>query len=272
MRRTVVLTGAAGRIGRQLRHQLAADCHQLVLIDQMPVAAEHANEVALQLDLADRDGLTRALAGAEAVVHFAGYPREADWDTLIQANLIGVVNLWEAARLNGVGRVVYASSNHAVGLYPRSQTLSDQSLPAADSRYGVTKVFMESIAQLYATKYGVRGFGMRIGHCAPAPTDARMLSHWIHPEDMLSLVQVGLDADYVHEIVYGVSRNSRSWWNNERAEQLGYVPRHSSDAFIESLQTVRSSDAVAEFYQGGSFAAAEFGNLKLREQAELSNR
>lgn len=266
MRTKIVLTGAAGRIGGQLRAQLSAACQTLVLVDQVPLVCRHANEVALQLDLADLDGLTKALAGAEAVVHFAGYPREADWDTLIQSNVVSVVNLWEAARINGVGRVVYASSNHAVGMYPRSQILDAQSLSAADSRYGITKVFMESVAQLYATKHGLRGFGMRIGHCALEPTDARMLSHWIHPEDMGRLVRVGLDADYLNEVVYGVSRNSRSWWNNERAAELGYLPQHSADPFIAGLESVRSNNAVAEFYQGGSFAAAEFTNAELMEK------
>jgi len=202
------------------------------------------------------------------VVHFAGYPREADWDTLLQSNVVGVINLWEAARRAGVERIVYASSNHAVGMYPRSEILSEASLPCADSRYGVTKVFMETVAQLYATKHGIRAFGMRIGHCAPRPTDARMLSHWIHPEDMFRLVEVGLNAEYLHEIVFGASENSRSWWNNDRAKALGFRPLHSADSFIDTLQTLRSDSAVSEFYQGGSFAAAEFHNAELQNHIE----
>ena len=258
---TIALTGAAGRIGGLLRAPLAALCDRLLLIDQLPVDCHQVNETAFQVDLGDRESLIKALAGADAVVHFAGHPREADWDTLVQANIVGVINLWEAARLTGVKRVIYASSNHAVGMYARDQILSHTCLPAADSRYGVTKVFMESIAQLYATKYGIRAFGMRIGHCSLQPSDARMLSHWIHPEDMFSLVQVGLTADYLHELVFGVSENSRSWWNNDRAKALGFAPRHSADAFAIKLESIRSADPVAEFYQGGSFAAAEFDNL-----------
>ena len=201
---------------------------------------------------------SRILAGASAVVHFAGYPREADWATLLAANVAGVASLWEAARQAGVERIIYASSNHAVGMYARTERLSHDALPNADSRYGVTKVFMESVATLYAAKHGLRGFGIRIGHCAAQPSDARMLSHWIHPEDLSALVRIGLTAEYDNEIVYGVSANSRSWWDNRRAEALGYRPAHSTDGLIEQLEAKTTADAVAEYFQGGSFAAAEF--------------
>jgi uronate dehydrogenase len=269
---TVVLTGAAGRIGRQLRPALSGICEKLLVVDQAPLSAEHANETAFQMALSDLEGLAKVMAGANAVVHFAGYPREADWDTLLQANIVGAINLWEAARRAGVERIVYASSNHAVGMYPRTQTLSETSLPCADSRYGVTKVFMETLAQLYAVKHGIRGFGMRIGHCAPEPTDARMLSHWIHPEDMFGLVEVGLKADYSHEVVFGASDNACSWWNNDRAKALGFCPRHSADGWISKLQALRPDNAVAEFYQGGSFAAAEFDNSGLLSHIERARQ
>lgn len=260
----IVLTGAAGRLGRSLRPALAASCKELRVLDQSPLAPEHANETAFQLDLNDQQALAGAMAGANAVVHFAGYPREADWATLLAANVAGVASLWEAARVAGVGRILYASSNHAVGMYPRSEKLSHATLPGPDSRYGVTKVFMESLASLYAAKHGLRGFGIRIGHCAPQPSDARMLSHWIHPEDLAALVQVGLQAEYENEYVYGVSANSRSWWSNHRAEALGYRPAHSADAFIDSLQAKTSASPVAEYFQGGSFAAAEFDHPRFR--------
>nr|WP_181726153.1 NAD(P)-dependent oxidoreductase [Polaromonas sp.]QJS06400.1 UDP-glucose 4-epimerase [Polaromonas sp.] len=260
----IVLTGAAGRLGRSLRPALAAACRELRVLDRSPLVSEHANETALQLDLNDQAALASALTGASAVVHFAGYPREADWPTLLAANVVGVASLWEAARVAGVERILYASSNHAVGMYPRSEKLSQGALPAPDSRYGVTKVFMESLASLYAAKHGLRGFGIRIGHCAPQPSDARMLSHWIHPEDLSALVQVGLQADYENEYVYGVSANSLSWWLNDRAEALGYRPAHSADRFIGSLQAQTSASPVAEYFQGGSFAAAEFDNPRFR--------
>lgn len=158
--------------------------------------------------------------------------------------MAGVINLWEAACAAGVQRMVYASSNHAVGLYPRTQVLDGREAPLPDSRYGE------------------RAFGMRIGRCCPEPTDARMLSHWIHPQDLASLIGVGLEAECVHEIVYGASANTRSWWNNSRAHALGYRPLHSADPFIAQLQGKCSADPIAEHYQGASFAAQEFDRVR----------
>jgi len=256
----IVLTGAAGRLGRSLRPMLASRCDELRVLDQMPLVAEHANEVAIRVDLNDTSALQQAMAGASAVVHFAGYPREADWPVLLAANVAAVTSLWEAARVAGVDRVLYASSNHAVGMYPRETRIGHDVLPLPDSRYGVTKVFMEAVSSLYAAKWGVRGFGMRIGHCSPAPTDARMLSHWIHPEDLALLVKVGLDANYENEIVYGASGNARSWWSNTRALELGYQPLHSTDPHVERLSGLTSFDPVTEYFQGGTFAAAEYAH------------
>ena len=253
-----MLTGAAGRLARQLRPSLAASCDELRLIDQAPIEIEHPGEAAFQLDLGDSAQLFEVMRKAVAVVHFAGYPREAAWDVLLPANIVGAINVWEAARLANVARVVYASSNHAVGMYPRHETLTNDALPLPDSRYGLTKVFMESLASLYWTKHGLRGFGIRIGHCAFEPADARMLSHWIHPEDLASLVQIGLRADYGNEWVYGVSANRRSWWNDARATALGYRPVHSADGFIAELEGKVTGNPVAEHFQGGSFAAAEY--------------
>lgn len=258
----IVLTGAAGRLGSALRPALAPLCKELRLVDKSPVDALHANESAFTLDLDDVVGLKTALAGCSAVVHFAGYPREAEWDVLLAANIKGVINLWDAAHAAGVDRIIYASSNHAVGLYPRSAVIDEKAPPKPDSRYGVTKVFMESMAELYATKHGLRGFGIRIGHSAPRPSDARMLSHWVHPDDLAALVAIGLHADYEHEIVYGASNNSRSWWNTHRAAALGYRPRYSADDYAAELVSKTSANPVEEYFQGGSFAAKDHSNAR----------
>ncbi len=252
----VLLTGAGGKVARQIRPYLAPACSELRLTDLVPVTPEHANETAFTADLTDARALPALLKGVHAVVHFAGYPREADWATLLPANIVAVAHLWEAAIEAGVQRIVYASSNHAVGYHPRQRRIDGLGSPRPDSRYGVTKVFMEALASLHADKHGLRGLGLRIGHCAAAPSDARMLANWVHPEDLAALVGVGLQADYHHDVVYGVSHNAASWWDNRRAEALGYRPRHSADAWAAALVGQRSDDAVAELYQGGGFAAA----------------
>jgi uronate dehydrogenase len=251
----ILVTGAAGKVARCVRPRIAALCTQLRLTDIVAFEATGPNQDVRVADLADPATLPALLEGVDAVVHFAGYPREASWQVLLDANIRTVINLWEASVTAGVDRILYASSNHAVGYYPRTAHI-DARVPARpDGRYGVTKVFMESVAQLHADKHGLKAFGMRIGYCGPEPLEARMLSHWVHPEDLAQLIEVGLKADYHHEIVYGVSANSATWYDNRRAEALGYRPRHSADVFTAALAGKVSNNPVAERYQGGSFAA-----------------
>lgn len=252
----ILLTGANGKVARQVRSHLASLCTELRLTDIVPFEASLPNESVHVADLADARTLPALTRGVDAVVHFAGYPREADWSMLLDANLLTAINLWEGALAAGVQRIVYASSNHAVGYYARTDRIDARSPPRPDSRYGVSKVFMETLASLYADKHGLRAMGLRIGYCGPEPTEARMLSHWVHPDDLAQLIELGLTVDYHHEIVYGVSANSATWYDNRRAEALGYRPRHSADRWAQTLATVHSDDPVAERYQGGSFAAA----------------
>jgi uronate dehydrogenase len=248
----ILVTGAGGKVARSVRAHLSTLCSELRLTDIVPLEATAAHQTLHVADLADATTLPALVKGVDV----AGYPREADWSVLFDANIRTVINLWEAATAAGVPRIVYASSNHAVGYYARTDSIDHHAPPRPDSRYGVSKVFMEALASLYADKHGLRGFGVRIGYCGPEPLDARMLSHWVHPEDLAQLIEVGLQADYHHEIVYGVSANSASWYDNHRAEALGYRPRHSADRFAAALAAIRSDSPVAERYQGGSFAAA----------------
>ncbi len=251
----ILITGAAGKVARQVRPYLARDGRELRLTDRLPFAAAHPDETVHVGELADQALLSELLEGVDAVVHFAGYPREAAWDTLIDANILPVVRLWEAAVAAGVKRIIHASSNHAVGYYPRERRIDSDAPMRPDSRYGVTKVFMEALARMHADKHGLKALGVRIGYCGPAPLEARMLSHWVHPQDLAALIELGLTADYHCEIVYGVSNNSATWYDNRRAEALGYRPRHSADAHAAALASVRSNLPVAERYQGGKFAA-----------------
>jgi len=256
--RRVLLTGAAGSIGRMVRPLLAPHVRELRLADRQHVSVVHPHETAHVVDLTVPDACDRVVAGVDAIVHFAGYAEEGDWATLLQANIVVVTTLWEAAVRHGVERIVYATSNHAIGFHERAVRIDGKAEVRPDTRYGVTKVFMEALASLHADKHGLRGFGIRIGRTDTEPRDARALSHWVHPEDLAALVRVGLEADYLFEIVYGVSANSRSWWDNTRALELGYRPQHSADAFIAALEDKVEGDAVAERYQGGPYAAMEY--------------
>lgn len=252
----ILVTGANGKVARSVRARLASLCAELRLTDVVPFSADDTTNASVHIaDLADADRVPALVLGVDAIVHFAGYPREASWSLLMEPNLRAVAHLWEAAAAAGVGRIVYASSNHAAGYYPRDERIDAAAPPRPDTRYGATKVFMEAVASLYADKHALRGFGIRIGYCGPEPLDARMLSHWLHPDDLAQLIEIGLRAEIHHEVVWGVSANSASWYDNARAEALGYRPRHSADAFASALADKITNDPVAERYQGGSFAA-----------------
>ena len=173
--------------------------------------------------------MTAALAiseGTDAIVHLGGYAGEGPWETILKANIIGCYNVFEAARRNGVTRLVFASSNHALGFYKCDQKVDHRVYPKPDTRYGVSKAFGEMLGSLYADKYGLEVFLIRIGHASPTPGDLRGLAMWISARDLAQLVAIGIDhPDVRFEIVYGVSGNTRSWSDNSNAERLGYVPQ-----------------------------------------------
>ena len=180
---------------------------------------------------------------------------------ILQSNIVGVYNVFEAARLAGVQRIVMATSNHAVGFYPREQTIDHRVVPRPDSRYGVSKAFSEALASLYADKHGIGFLCVRIGNFGTQPIDKRRLAIWISPRDLTQLVRIGLEhPELRYEIVYGVSNNRRSWYDNSNAYRLGYQPQDESEPYAEAVLAAEPPDAdpIAERYQGGTFCAAEY--------------
>jgi uronate dehydrogenase len=254
----VLLTGAAGHLGRELRARLAGRFPVLRLSDMAEMAPARDGEEVVRCDLADAAGVNALCRDVDAILHFGGRSTEADWDTILSANIIGAVNLWEAARRASVKRIIFASSNHVIGLY-RRETRIDHRVPAApDSRYGVSKAFGEDLAALYAYKHGIRAFCIRIGSSFAAPADTRQLSTWLSFDDLVRLIEVGLAADYTNEIVYGVSDNRASWWDNANAARLGYRPHDSADGFADRVAGAKPGHPVAERTQGGAFSSTEF--------------
>jgi uronate dehydrogenase len=271
----VLVTGAAGALGRVLRERLpahlaaqlpaqapgAAWCFRFSDRAEMAPATPAETAAGSELvrcDLAQAADVRALLQGVHAVVHLGGRATEAPWAELISANLVGLINLYEAARVQGTERVLFASSNHAAGLYRRSQPIDHTAGARPDSRYGVTKAFGEDLAWLYAHKHGVKSLCLRIGSCAERPRNARMLATWLSYGDLLRLVAMGLVADYQHDIVYGVSANRAAWWDNRRAFALGYQPQDDAEAYADEVRGVVSASPVAEIFQGGHFAADEF--------------
>jgi uronate dehydrogenase len=180
---------------------------------------------------------------------------------ILQSNIIGVYNVFEAARRAGVQRIVMATSNHAVGFYPRAQTIDHRVVPRPDSRYGLSKAFSEALASLYADKHGIGFLCVRIGNFGTRPIDKRRLSIWISPRDLTQLVRIGLEyPELRYEIVYGVSNNRRSWYDNSNACRLGYKPQDDSEPYAEAVLAAEppGADPIAERYQGGTLPAGEY--------------
>jgi uronate dehydrogenase len=253
--KTVLITGATGDVGTHLARELAGK-YKLRLSDRRPLKAKNF----IKADISKMADALRITKGVDAIVHLGGYSVEGPWEAILQANIIGCYNVFEAARRNGVKRIVFPTSNHATGFYRRDQKIDHRVYPKPDSRYGVSKVFGEALGSLYADKYGMEFLMIRIGNVNPAPLDKRRLSLWISPRDIAQLVSIGIDHPGIRfEIVYGVSANRRNWYDNSNAERLGYRSQDDSEPYAEEIlrKEKPGTDAIAEAHQGGIFCTAE---------------
>ena len=255
----LLLTGAAGELGRWLRPRLGECCSTMRCFDLRDCGPAAPGEEILIGDLADAEAVDRAVQGAMAILHFGGITEEAPFEESLSANIIGTFNIFEAARRHGVQRIVYASSNHATGFYRSGEKL-DASMPTRpDSLYGVSKAFGEDLAKLYVDKYRLEAACLRIGSACAEPRERRHLSTWLSLEDLLRLVLACLKAPRLgFAVVYGVSNNDRSWWDNSGARRLGYAPRDNAERYAERILArgdPRDPEDPAVKYQGGSFAA-----------------
>lgn len=258
----VLITGAAGGIGSALRHGLKGIYPVIRLSDVAEMEPAGAGEEVVPADLSDFAAVEAAVSGCDAVLHFGGIPQEAAWDPILNSNVCGTFNVYEAARRCGVKRVVFASSNHAVGFWRRDQTIDPRVPVRPDSLYGLSKVFGEGLARLYADKHAIPSVCLRIGQFRPRPTNLRMLSLWLSPADMVRLAHRSLEAEGVHfEVVYGISANTRAWYDNPGANRIGY--RGSDNAENYAAEVMADPEAVAEddvgaLFQGGPFCADDF--------------
>lgn len=256
--KTVLITGATGDVGTHLSRELAGT-YRLRLSDKRPLKPPKG-QTFVRADISKMADALRITKGVDAVVHLGGYSVEGPWDAILRANIIGCYHVFEAARRNGVKRILFPTSNHAVGFYRRDQTIDHRVYPKPDSRYGVSKVFGEALGSLYADKYGMEVFMIRIGNVNPKPIDKRRLSLWCSPRDLAQLVSIGIDHPQIKfEIVYGISGNKRAWYDNANAYRLGYRPQDDSEIYAAEVlaREKPSSDAIAEMHQGGVFCTAE---------------
>ena len=269
----VLITGAGGGIGGSLRETLRGVYPVLRLSDRVKLAPPRSGNEGIeevdQTDIADMAQVERMVDGVDGIIHLGGISGENTWENILEGNIVGLYNVFEAARRAGVKRIVMATSNHAVGFYPRSQTIDHTVVPRPDSRYGVSKAFSEALASLYSDKHGIGFLCTRIGNFGVKPIDSRRLSIWISPRDYTQLVRIGLEhPDIRYEIVYGVSGNQRSWYDNSNAYRLGYRPQDDSEpqaAEILAAEAGTPKNPIAERYQGGTFCADDYTAKTPRE-------
>jgi uronate dehydrogenase len=260
MLKKLLLTGAAGGVGRSIRPLLPQLAENVVLSDISDIADVGPGETFVKCDLADAQGVSRMLEGVDGIIHLGGISVERPFDLILQGNIVGLYNLYEAARHNGQPRIVFASSNHVVGYYRRDEHIDASVYPRPDSLYGVSKVFGEAVASMYHDKFGQETLSVRIGSCFEKPANTRMLATWLSDRDFVALCGRAFAAPRLgHSIVYGASANDEQWWDNRKAAFLGWQPQDSSAKWrteVESAAGRHDPNDPAVLYQGGAFTAA----------------
>lgn len=258
----VLITGAAGNIGKCLRDQLRGRYALLRLADIAEQEPAQAGEEIRTLDVRDMASVERCMEGIDCVIHLAGIPGVDTWDKILPMNIDGCYNVFEAARRQRVPRVIFASSNHAVGYHRRERFLDNAVEPRPDSLYGVSKVFGEALGRMYADKYGMSVACLRIGtfRTPDRPSEARQLLTWLSHRDMAQLARRCIEnASYHFVVVYGVSNNLRNRWDNSDVKFLGYQPQDDSEVFAaEILAKDIPEDPIAAQFHGGFYCPLEF--------------
>lgn len=246
------MTGAAGSVGRHLRATLADSFDELILLDINDIEDPAAHERVVTVDLRDLNALQEALAGVDGIIHLGGLADEADFHDLAEVNIVGTYHLLEAARLNSVRRVVYASSNRATGFYPTSYVVTSEDPYRPDGLYGVTKAATETLCRLYRDKFGLEVACLRIGSFEQKPTTPRELHTWLSPGDCTAAFRAAVEAQYTFTTFYAVSNNTHPWWDLTPGAAIGFVPRDNAQSFAGSI----TGDPLEP--QGGVFATPEF--------------
>jgi uronate dehydrogenase len=255
--RRILLTGAAGGLGRVLRPYLRNLCATLRVSDLAAPGDVVAGEEAVPCDVGDRAAVLALCRDVDAIVHFGGVSVEDTFDRMMHANILGTFNVYEAARKLGIRRIVYASSGQVTGFYPTSEIV-DPSMPVRPSSlYGLSKSFGENLARLFFDRYGIETVCLRIAMCFPEPTTHRMLRSYLSYRDLCTLVHRALVAsDVGHEIVYGVSANRDLLWRNPGAARIGWTPQDDSEPFraaVEARTPVPDPADVQNRFHGGRF-------------------
>lgn len=249
----VLITGAGGRIGRMLRQWLPTEDRELRFLDV--VAIDEPN--AIIASVSDPAAMAAACEGVDAVVHMGGTPADANWEDVLSTNIHGTYCVFEAARKAGVHRIVYASSNHAVGYHETAPSLPDDLPPRPDGIYGVGKVFGEGLASLYHDRYGLDVICLRIGTCYEAPPpDVRSLATWLSPRDCARLIHAALTCPNPgFRTVWGISANTRRTWSLDGGAAIGYHPQDDAEEYADrAIAGDQTREEAIRRRVGGQFA------------------
>ncbi len=258
----IALSGASGQLGRFLRPALLAQGIDLRSAGgRTALQPLHPGEDVFHGDLRDPAIVDRLLDGVEVLIHMAGTSVERPLPEIIDNNLVALHAIYEGAIRHRVKRIVFASSNHAIGMHPVTETLDLASDFRPDGFYGLSKVWGEGLARLYWDKHGIESVCVRIGSAIERPTEFRHLSTWFGLDDLLEFINACITAPQVGFLVaWGVSNNTRGYWKPVGCERLGYQPKQNAEDYAaEILRQPNPLDATAQRYQGGSFASYDFG-------------
>jgi uronate dehydrogenase len=254
---SLLITGAAGRMAKALRPSLLEDFDNVRLYSRSEPAWVAAGEEALCGELEDLESLERACSGIDVIVHLGGVADEAPFSEIMSSNILGTYNVFEAARRCGVRRVVYASSHHVTGFHPVTDLVSETSDVRPDTLYGVSKVFGEALGRLYHDKWALEVICLRIGVCREAPENSDQLRTWLSVPDSVRLVRAAttqpLDGGFL--VAYGVSDNTRRFWDSRSSSQIGFTARDSADDFADELGREKE---FSTSWQGASFTSVDY--------------
>ena len=233
----LLITGASGMVGTMLRAGLRPRWRRLRLLGRKPVPDLAPNEEMIVARIDDRDAMEGAMQDVAAVVHLAASAYRIDLETMFRANGRGLFDVFEAARLGGVRRIVFASTNHVFGCWPIAERVTPAHKPRPDSLYGAIKVLGEAMLQYYFDRHGIRSVSLRIGTCRPVPIDQRSLATWLSPRDMVQLVERSLlHPDPGCLVINGYSANTRLATLDPNWDFLGYAPRDNAEEHVEMLR------------------------------------
>ncbi|WP_417790925.1 NAD-dependent epimerase/dehydratase family protein [Stutzerimonas xanthomarina] len=256
----LLLTGAAGGLGKVLRETLRPYARIIRLSDIAPMDAPAGDhEEVVQCNLADKAAVHTLCEGVDVIVHFGGVSVERPFEEVLDGNIRGVFHIYEAARKHSIKRVVFASSNHVIGFHKQTETIDASAPRRPDSYYGLSKSYGEDMASFYYDRYGIETVSIRIGSSFPEPLNRRMMATYLSYRDLTSLIERSLFTPNVrHTVVYGASANRDQWWDNHMAAHLGFEPQDTSEVFREKVeqQPPYAPNDPALIYQGGAFCEA----------------